>query len=47
MYLPIQSKEENQSRQVSRRNIGFLLKAEEDHDDNHAWDDVVALSEQI
>ena len=46
MYLPVQNEEQNQSRQVGRGNISFLLEAEEDHNHNQAWDDVVTLSGQ-
>lgn len=46
IHLPIQDEQQNQSRQVRRRNVGFLLEAEEDHDHNQAGDDVVALSKQ-
>lgn len=46
LYLPVQNEQQNQSRQVSGWNVGFLLKAEEDHNHNQARDDVVTLSEQ-
>lgn len=46
IYLPIQNEQQYQSWQVSRWNVGFLLKAEEDHNHNQARDDVVTLSEQ-
>lgn len=46
IYLPIENKQQNQSRQVSRWNVSFLLEAEEDHNHDQARDDVVTLSKQ-
>lgn len=43
IYSPIKNKQENQSRQVRRGNIGFLLEGEEDHNHDEAGDDVVTL----
>lgn len=43
IYSPIKNKQEDQSRQVRRGNIGFLLEGEEDHNHDEAGDDVVTL----
>lgn len=46
MYLPIHNKQQNECRKVWRGNVGFLLKADKDHNHQKTGDDVIALSKQ-
>lgn len=43
---PIKNEQQNQGGEVSRRDIGFLLEGEEDHNHDETRDDVVTLSKQ-
>lgn len=43
MNLPIKHQQQYERRQILRWNIGFLLEAEEDDNDDETWDDVITL----
>lgn len=42
---PVEHQQEDECRQVLRRNIRLLLEAEEDDNDDETWDDIITLEE--